>query len=126
MAAVLRVLSGQRQGEQVSVRQGEVLSIGRSGESDLQLLGLGVSRFHCVVEDHGGELVLADLNSQVAYNAIHESYDIFAMRIDALGLIYLDAGTCDVDLHDNLLWAAPGSLPSERVPAGAEPMLFQQ
>ena len=26
-----------------------------------------------------------------------------------LGLVYLDAGTCDVDLHHNLLWAAPGS-----------------
>ena len=24
--------------------------------------------------------------------------------------IYLDEGTCDVDLHHNLLWAAPGSL----------------
>lgn len=63
MPAVLRVISGQRAGELVSVRPGEVLSIGRSGESDLQLLGLGVSRFHCVVEDHGGELVIADLNS---------------------------------------------------------------
>ncbi len=63
MTAVLRVVNGQRAGEQVKVRPSEALSIGRSGESDLQLLGLGVSRFHCVVEDHGAGLVVADLNS---------------------------------------------------------------
>jgi hypothetical protein len=49
-------------------------------------------------------------SSQVAYNVLHDSYDIFGMRIGALGLIYLDEGTCDVDVHHNLLWAAPGSL----------------
>ena len=49
-------------------------------------------------------------SSQVAYNVLHDCYDIFGMRIGALGLIYLDEGTCDVDLHHNLLWAAPGSL----------------
>ncbi len=48
-------------------------------------------------------------HSQVAYNALHDCYDIFGMRIGALGIIYLDEGTCDVDLHHNLLWAAPGS-----------------
>ena len=63
MTAILRVLNGKRQGDRVKVPPGEVLSIGRSGESDLQLLGHGVSRFHCVVEDHGGEIVVADLNS---------------------------------------------------------------
>ncbi len=49
-------------------------------------------------------------SSQVAYNVLHDSYDIFGMSIGALGLIYLDEGTCDVDIHHNLLWAAPGSL----------------
>ncbi|MCD6351371.1 MAG: carbohydrate-binding protein, partial [Armatimonadetes bacterium] len=49
-------------------------------------------------------------NSQVIFNVLHDSFDIFAMRIHKLGLIYLDAGTCHVSLHDNLLWAAPGSL----------------
>ena len=49
-------------------------------------------------------------SSQVAYNVLHDCYDIFGMRIGALGLVYLDEGTCDVDLHHNLLWAAPGSL----------------
>jgi hypothetical protein len=49
-------------------------------------------------------------HSQVVYNVLHDCYDIFGMRIDALGMIYLDEGTCDVDLHHNLLWAAPGSL----------------
>jgi len=53
---------------------------------------------------------LNSLNSQVAYNVMHDSFDIFAMRIHKLGIVYLDAGTCDVDLHDNLLWAAPGTL----------------
>ena len=52
---------------------------------------------------------LNGLNSQVVYNAMHDCYDIFGMRINVLGLVYLDAGTCDVDLHHNLLWAAPGS-----------------
>lgn len=52
---------------------------------------------------------LNGLNSQVAFNAMHDCYDIFGMRINVLGIVYLDAGTCDVDLHHNLLWAAPGS-----------------
>jgi len=63
MGALLRVANGQRTGEMVSVQPGEVISIGRSGESDLQLLDLGVSRFHCVVEDQADGLVVADLNS---------------------------------------------------------------
>ncbi|HPD17166.1 MAG TPA: HD domain-containing protein [Planctomycetota bacterium] len=63
MAAILRVVNGQRAGQRVTVGAGETLSIGRSGESDLQLLGLGVSRFHCVVEEHADDVVVADLNS---------------------------------------------------------------
>ena len=53
---------------------------------------------------------LNGLNSQVCYNVMHDSYDLAAMRWNVLGIVYLDAGSCDVDLHDNLLWAAPGSL----------------
>jgi len=53
---------------------------------------------------------LDGLHTQLAYNVMHDSYDIFAMRIGVLGIVYLDAGTCDVDVHHNLLWAAPGSL----------------
>lgn len=53
---------------------------------------------------------LNGLNTQIAWNVLHDCYDIFAMRIHALGIVYLDAGTCDVDLYRNLLWAAPGSL----------------
>ncbi|MEI6501246.1 MAG: carbohydrate-binding protein, partial [Armatimonadota bacterium] len=53
---------------------------------------------------------LDGLNSQVAYNVLHDSYDLAAMRWNVLGLVYLDAGSCDVDLYNNLLWAAPGSL----------------
>jgi len=47
--------------------------------------------------------------SQVACNVMHEYYDISAMRWNKLGIVYLDEGTCNVDLHHNLLWAAPGS-----------------
>ena len=63
MEALLQVTTGQRAGEEVSVRPGEVLSIGRSAESDLQLLDLGVSRFHCVLEDQADGLTVTDLNS---------------------------------------------------------------
>ncbi|HVM50444.1 MAG TPA: carbohydrate-binding protein [Candidatus Acidoferrum sp.] len=50
------------------------------------------------------------LNSQVIYNVMHDSYDIAAMKWNKLGIVYLDSGTCNVDLRNNLLWAAPGSL----------------
>ena len=33
-----------------------------------------------------------------------------ACEIFKLGIVYLDFGTCDLDIHHNLLWAAPGSL----------------
>jgi hypothetical protein len=52
---------------------------------------------------------LDKLNSQVVYNVMHDSYDLAGMRWGVLGIVYLDAGSCDVDLHHNLLWAAPGS-----------------
>ncbi|MFW6108560.1 MAG: FHA domain-containing protein, partial [bacterium] len=63
MEALLQVTSGQRAGQEVAIESGEVFSIGRSAESDLQLLELGVSRFHCVVEAQADHLVLTDLNS---------------------------------------------------------------
>lgn len=53
---------------------------------------------------------LNGLNSQVCYNVMHDCYDLAAMRWNVLGIVYLDAGSCDVDLYNNLLWAAPGSL----------------
>lgn len=53
---------------------------------------------------------LNGLNTQIAYNVMHDCYDIFGMRINVLGIVYLDAGSCDADLYNNLLWAAPGSL----------------
>ena len=59
---------------------------------------------------YGSGGTLDGLHSQLAYNVMHDCYDIFAMRINVLGLVYLDAGTCNVDPHHNLLWAAPGSL----------------
>ncbi len=54
---------------------------------------------------------LHGLNSQVAYNVMHDCYDRAGMKWQQLGIIYLDAGTSNVDVHHNLLWAAPGSLP---------------
>ncbi|MBI2300009.1 MAG: carbohydrate-binding protein, partial [Armatimonadetes bacterium] len=53
---------------------------------------------------------LDGLNSQVVYNVLHDDYDLSAMRWNVLGPIYLDAGTCNVDVRNNLLWAAPGAL----------------
>ena len=61
--AILRITSGQRAGEELVMRPGEVVSIGRSAESDLQLLDLGVSRFHCVIEDQADGLAVTDLHS---------------------------------------------------------------
>lgn len=55
---------------------------------------------------------LNGLHSQVAYNVMHDCYDIAAMRWNHLGMIYLDNGSREVDVHHNLLWAAPGSLQS--------------
>lgn len=52
-------------------------------------------------------------HSQVAYNVLHDNYDLSAMRWNKLGLVYLDEGTCHVDVHHNLLWAAPGSNQSD-------------
>jgi len=49
-------------------------------------------------------------HSQVAYNVLHDCYDLSALRWNKLGLVYLDEGTCHVDVHHNLFWAAPGSL----------------
>jgi hypothetical protein len=49
-------------------------------------------------------------HSQVAYNVMHDCYDIAAMRWNILGMVYLDNGSREVDVHHNLLWAVPGSL----------------
>jgi len=63
MDAVLRVKAGQRAGEELIVPVGEALSIGRSSESDVQLLDPGVSRFHCVIEAQPDGLSVTDLSS---------------------------------------------------------------
>ena len=63
MDAVLRVKTGQRAGEELAVPVGEAMSIGRSSESDFQLLDLGVSRFHCVIEAQPDGLSVTDLSS---------------------------------------------------------------
>ncbi len=55
---------------------------------------------------------LNGVHSQVAYNVMHDCYDIAAMRWNILGMVYLDNGSREVDVHHNLLWAAPGSLQS--------------
>ncbi len=52
---------------------------------------------------------LNGLRSQVIHNVMHDCYDTFGMRINVLGIVYLDQGSCNIDLHHNLLWAAPGS-----------------
>ena len=52
---------------------------------------------------------LNGLRTRIINNVMHDNYDLFGMRIKALGMIYLDAGTCDVEVFNNLFWAAPGS-----------------
>jgi hypothetical protein len=49
-------------------------------------------------------------HSQLAYNVMHDCYDLSAIRWNKLGMVYLDEGTCQVDVHHNLFWAAPGAL----------------
>ena len=63
-----------------------------------------ITGYHC------GAGTLNDLNTQIAYNVMHDSWDIFGMRINALGIVYLDEGTCYATVRNNLLWAAPGTL----------------
>ena len=53
---------------------------------------------------------LDGLNAEIAYNVMHDSYDPFGMKINKLGIVYFDQGTCNLDVYNNLLWAAPGSL----------------
>ena len=53
---------------------------------------------------------LNGVHSQVAYNVMHDCYDLSAIRWNKLGMVYLDQGTCQVDVHHNLFWAVPGSL----------------
>jgi hypothetical protein len=53
---------------------------------------------------------LNGIRGQVTYNVLHDCYDLWGIEISALGIGYLDLGTCDMDIHHNLLWAAPGSL----------------
>jgi hypothetical protein len=52
---------------------------------------------------------LNGLRAQVAYNVLHDNYDIAGMKWGSIGMLYLDQGTSDVEVHHNLLWAAPGS-----------------
>ena len=52
---------------------------------------------------------LNGLRSQVSYNVLHDCYDIAGMKWGVIGMLYLDQGTCDVEVHHNLLWAAPGA-----------------
>jgi hypothetical protein len=53
---------------------------------------------------------LNGLRSQLIYNVMHDCYDISAMHWNVLGMVYLDNGSCDVSVRNNLFWAAPGSL----------------
>lgn len=53
---------------------------------------------------------LSGVRGPIIYNVLHDCYDLWGIEISALGIVYLDLGTNDVDLNHNLLWAAPGSL----------------
>ena len=53
---------------------------------------------------------LNGVRGQLTYNVLHDCYDLFGIELSVLGIGYVDLGTCDLDIHHNLLWAAPGSL----------------
>lgn len=56
-----------------------------------------------------------NISGKLVYNVMHDIFDLSAMRwqktfnLPIAGLIYLDEGTRDLDVHHNLLWAAPES-----------------
>jgi len=58
---------------------------------------------------------LNGVRGQEIYNVLHDCYDTAAMRWSRgganpiLGIAYHDEDTCDLDVHNNLMWAAPGS-----------------
>ena len=53
---------------------------------------------------------LNGVRGQLVYNVLHDCYDLFGIELSVLGIGYVDLGTCDLEIHHNLLWAAPGSL----------------
>ena len=53
---------------------------------------------------------LNGVRGQVIHNVLHDCYDLFGIELSVLGIGYVDLGTCDLEIHHNLLWAAPGSL----------------
>ena len=55
---------------------------------------------------------LNGLQTQVARNVMHDNHDFEAMRLGICGMIYLDNGTHDVEVRDNLFWAKPGTAQS--------------
>ena len=55
---------------------------------------------------------LNGLRTLVARNVMHDNHDLTAMRLGLLGMIYLDNGSRDVEVRDNLFWAKPGTAQS--------------
>jgi hypothetical protein len=64
----------------------------------------------CITGGGSSGGTLNGVPGQIVYNVLHDCYDLWGLEISQLGIGYLDLGTCDLDIHHNLLWAAPGSL----------------
>lgn len=59
----LIVKKGRREGQEIPVVEGRVITVGRSEESDVPLFDTGMSRKHFQVEVVNGEFIVTDLNS---------------------------------------------------------------
>lgn len=55
---------------------------------------------------------LNGLKTQIAYNVMQNDFDLEGIRSESLGIIYLDNGARDVDVHHNLLTGRRGTLQS--------------
>lgn len=53
---------------------------------------------------------LNGLRTQIAYNVMHDDFDLEGLRTEILGMVYLDGGSQDYDVHHNLFWARRGTV----------------
>ncbi len=59
----LIVKKGKREGQEILVSEGKVITVGRGEESDIPLFDTGMSRRHFQVEIRAGNVIVSDLNS---------------------------------------------------------------
>jgi serine/threonine-protein kinase len=64
MYAVFRFIAGQDLGETVPVKQGTVVTVGRSSTADRKVRDNHLSRIHCAFDFSGGECTVVDMKSR--------------------------------------------------------------